>query len=1040
MNATVPFDPTQAGTSVRLRADPAQRGITTGRSRDDGDGLLIQVELVGRRRQFIHADELEPADAVLDEETALREGRCAGATSLRRILTAVQLEGRLNELIYCLDTTNTEFMPHQFKPLLALLDSPSKGLLIADEVGLGKTIEAGLIWTELRFRASATRLLVVCPAMLTQKWKDELAKRFGTRSQVLDAGGLLEWLESGHAQDHSGAIICSLQGIRPTRGWDDEKEPSQSPSARLARKLKEAEETQLFDLVVIDEAHYLRNEETSSAELGRMLRPVSDYLVLLTATPVNTRSTDLFNLVSLVDPEQFQFPHLFEQILDANRPLVQAANQLRRPGVSGEAIAALLDRAAEHWLLAESASLSLLRNDLAALDQVPALEAEERVDINQRLERVNLLGQVIVRTRKREVFTNRVERNARRVAAKMSPAEADFYRLVSEAIVNYAWRHAGVEGFLLAMPQRQMASSMYAAARRWLAQSGRVDMEEDESLSYEAFDAIDVGSAAPIVSYLSNMLAGRFDLAALREHDSKFDRLLHVLQLHEKEHPSQKVLLFSYFRGTLDYLHERLSEAGIPSLVVMGGDDKHALIKEFEENRRYRVLLSSEVAAEGVDLQFMRVVINYDLPWNPMKIEQRIGRVDRIGQIADAISIFNFVYADTIDDRILERLFERLKLFEESLGCTEEVLGDEITRLTRDLLSSRLTPEQELRRIDDTRAAIEQRQRDQALVESNEADLVGLGDYVRSRAEQAQRTQRRITDEDLVSHIRDYLDATASGYILRMDAAQPFQGILKLPAHTAARLAAFRTSHRLPTTRLENGHEERVVIRNHVSTGPVAGRFELINQYHPLIRMIAADPSVHETHKLLHAVRLAGPESAMDVAPGDYAFAVEKWTFAGAREEDSLRVVFTALNGAGSIDGDAAFDLLNGLRVIGGNWVDVGADLPMHAEALDKLDRARSKLASQFRSSRTVHEAENSDRVRLQRQSLERNAERRRESLLSRLRNAEAQGQKQSIKLTRGQLRKLGEQTEVALARVENGRVLRSERDTLVEGFLRVRG
>src|SRR3546814_12076383 len=107
----------------------------------------------------------------------------------------------------------------------------------------------------------------------------------------------------------------------------------------------------------------------------------------------------------------------------------------------------------------------------------------------------------------------------------------------------------------------------------------------------------------------------------------------------------------------------------------------------------------------------MRVIINYDLPWNPMKVEQRIGRIGRIGQQADAISIFNMVYADTIDERILIRLFERLQLFESSLGCTEEVLGESITGLTQDLLSARLTTEPEEKRIDDTVNAIEKKGR-----------------------------------------------------------------------------------------------------------------------------------------------------------------------------------------------------------------------------------------------------------------------------------------------------------------------------------------
>src|SRR3546814_7962008 len=113
-----------------------------------------------------------------------------------------------------------------------LLDSPSRGLLIADEVGLGKTIEAGLIWTELRFRTNATRLLVVCPAMLTDKWKKELSNRFGTDARIMGAAELLEWPERGATATPGAAIICSLQGIRPPSGWDHVKR-SEEPTSEL---------------------------------------------------------------------------------------------------------------------------------------------------------------------------------------------------------------------------------------------------------------------------------------------------------------------------------------------------------------------------------------------------------------------------------------------------------------------------------------------------------------------------------------------------------------------------------------------------------------------------------------------------------------------------------------------------------------------------------------------------------------------------------------------------------------------------------------
>ncbi len=181
--------------------------------------------------------------------------------------------------------TRTQFLPYQFKPVLQFLDSPSSGILIADEVGLGKTIEAGLIWTELRARQDARRLLVLCPAMLRDKWKMELAERFGVKADIVDAAELHARLQAVKDRKHEGfALIASVQGLRPSRGWNDKDEPAKSSSAELARFLDEFElDEPLLDLTIIDEAHYLRNQETQTYKLGALLRPVTLSMVMLSS-------------------------------------------------------------------------------------------------------------------------------------------------------------------------------------------------------------------------------------------------------------------------------------------------------------------------------------------------------------------------------------------------------------------------------------------------------------------------------------------------------------------------------------------------------------------------------------------------------------------------------------------------------------------------------------------------------------------------------------------------------------------------------------
>lgn len=1030
----------QRGTRVRSRHDAGLVGESTGRTRDDGDGLMVQVRFPGQQPRFEMAEDLEPADTELDDREQVLAGKFASASHLRKRLTSVQLAGQLSEMIYSLDTTDTQFMPHQFKPLLALLDSPSKGVLIADEVGLGKTIEAGLIWTELRFRTQATRLLVVCPAVLCDKWKHELYRRFGTTSQVMNARELLQHLQQGEAAPKVPAIICSLQGIRPPTDATDEDANMKSAVVRLARHLNDAQDQTLFDLVVIDEAHYLRNHQTSSAFLGQLLRPVAEYFVLLSATPVNNRSTDLFNLVSLVDPDQFRFEGEFENVLGANRPLVRLANQLKRPEASIGMVREALDEAELHWLFRNSESLKLLKESLGERDDVEVMAPEERVAMSHRLERVNLLGQVIVRSRKREVLENRVERLVQNFPVPMTTVEQDFYQRVTEAVISYGLHNGGIQGFLLATPQRQMSSCMFAAASRWLGRAGECSEEEAEAFAYDAFgEDVEPSELTSVSGHVARALAGHADLKALRAHDSKYEQLEALLKEYARDYPQERGIVFSYFRDTLGYLKERLESVGIPALVVMGGDDKQARIEEFQQSDRYKVLLASEVAAEGVDLQFMRFLVNYDLPWNPMRVEQRIGRIDRIGQQAPAISIVNLVYQDTIDDRILTRLFEKLKLFEDALGCTEDVLQDGISLLTRDLLSGHLTPEQQERRIDQARAVMEQNRRNMAEIQEHEADFVGLGEFVRNKVSHAHDTHRRITDQDLQLHIREYLEENAPGYAMRMDPGGA-TGSIRLGADATAKLIRFRESRQLPRSKLESGDDCEVVIRNHVNRGEHQAKYELINQYHPLVRMIADHETRSQHRDLVVAAEVELAQLGLDISPGDYAFAAEIWQFEGARREETIRACFLSVRGGEPIGGESGFDLINALRAQISDWVDIVPCLPDKAVAAELLESTKAALLRQFREARRAFQAENADRIRIQRESLARNLERRIGKLELAMQRVAESHRANYRRMAEGQIRDLRQKHDVAVAGLDQREQPSVTRSGLISGFVRIRG
>jgi SNF2 family DNA or RNA helicase len=703
-------------------------------------------------------DEPPPEDA-----EAIRTGRFGRAVDLRRRLTHIQLSGRLADLVYSMGTTNTDFYAHQYKPVLSFLESPSRGLLIADEVGLGKTIEAGLIWTELRARVDARRLLVVCPKMLCDKWRLELRNRFGVDAVIVDATELTDELERSRPQfPASQAMIASMQGIRPPLDWEEDVE-SNSTRRRLAKVLRGAAgQDPLLDLVIIDEAHYMRNPETATHQIGRLLREVAENIVLLSATPINLKSEDLFSLLNLVDPESFAYREQFEHVLAANEPLVLARLAALAKTGSVDVVLKYLVEARSFATLTGSKQLELLTTELASWGDRPWRDAQ-RVRVADRIERMNSLSRVLTRTRKTEVTERKVVRDPRVRSIEMAPVEREFYALVTQTIKQYAWENDVSDGFLLATPQRQLSSSMYAAAASWTAQ----DRDEIEELVYEDSGAeVKQVEISGFRQFLLNRIRGNYELAALRRDDSKFECLSNTLVEYFSTYPEEKVVLFSYFRGTLRYLEERLRDLGVTATLLMGGmkEDKTTIINRFQSDPNIRVLLSSEVASEGVDLQFSRFLINYDLPWNPMKVEQRIGRIDRLGQTAEKILILNFVYADTIDARIVERLYERLDLFKRALGGLEGVLGETIQQLTTELLTGRLSPQEEEERITQTALALERRNQSEQELEEQAGQLIAHSDYILKKVHAAREFSRQITADDLIVYVRDYLERFAPGH------------------------------------------------------------------------------------------------------------------------------------------------------------------------------------------------------------------------------------------------------------------------------------
>ncbi|MGH3874432.1 MAG: DEAD/DEAH box helicase [Pseudonocardiaceae bacterium] len=427
--------------------------------------------------------------------------------------------------------------------------------ILADEVGLGKTIEAGLVLSELRMRGLADRALVVTPAGLVGQWREELERKFALPTTVAARGG---WESDGDRP----VVLASLAAAR--------RDP-----------LKAAVLDERWDVVIVDEAHRLRNPSSASGRLARALR--TRYLLLLTATPVENRLQDLYELVNLVAPG-----------------LLGTAAQFH--STHGNA----------------DAGVDALRN-------VAALRARTR--------------EIMVRHRRSEVAVLLPQRLAETVLVTPCDAERSLYADIVARIRDEA-RSASPARLLTLRSLTRLAGSSPAAVAPTLDKVGWAD------------------------------LTAR---ARAIERPRKTGELLARLRTHVER--GEKVLVFTAFRHTLDALAAEVEAAGIPAACYHGSlsrRDKDAAVEEFRGD--VPVLLSTESAGEGRNLQFCHVMINVDLPWNPMQIEQRLGRLHRVGQEHDVL-LANLVSRGTIEERILHVLESKINLFELVVGELDMILG-----------------------------------------------------------------------------------------------------------------------------------------------------------------------------------------------------------------------------------------------------------------------------------------------------------------------------------------------------------------------------
>lgn len=970
------FEGFTKGDRVRLKNDPSRAGEITGTTRQVAGKTYYAVRLGdGTGTQMFPVGQLEAQIREADALDDLRNRRLSPPETLRRLLTHIRLTGRLSNMIYSMEATNTEFHAYQFKPVVKLLNAPTRGLLIADEVGLGKTIEAGLIWTELVARLDVSRLLVVCPKSLTEKWRLELREKFGVHAKIVGAAELVQTMEADVGSSDGFALIASLSSMRPPKEWEEES--CGSERAKLARYLRDAaDDRTIFDLVIFDEAHHLRNPETLGHGFARLALAAADYKLLLSATPINLRSEDLRSLLRLLDPETFENAYMFALLEEENVPLVAAREKALSPATGFGELLETVRAIPRGEVLRIDQRLDILQKQLA--DAGLADSQKVRASIAAQLEEMSLLGSVVNRTRRRDVNDFMVERRVHHHLWDMTGEAREFYDQASDIVRQHAWELSASERFLLATPQRLIASSLPAAFEHWASRAPDFSVDDPDA---------DQSAAGPLVAKLATICRDPERLARLKAEDTKYDRLRAALRQGWDRSPEEKVIVFSSFRRTIDYLSRRLADDGVPVETLHGSikDDRQAVLGRFANSQRRAVLLTSEVGGEGLDLQFCRTMINYDLPWNPMKVEQRIGRIDRIGQKAPSIEVISLVCRDTIEQQVYDRLYSRILRIERTLGSFESILGAEMAELERRLLDPELDDEEKGREVDRAAQAMENRHKEQEKLEKEAAGLIAHGDMILARIYDNYRPERRIMGPELAEYVGDALAGRYPGS--RVDAVQGESDLfdISLTAEAHFAFAEFLRSNRSRyRTLLRREQRLRMAFARGSGTGP---RHELVGTVHPLVRFAAAiREEAARAAPLRPAVALSLPaEAGASFAPGRYRCAVQSWTVDGLVRTDLIAFAACA-DGAGStLDPDAAEALLRA-ALEKGSWMSAADAQSLAADASEIEDRLlRGDLDRRFGDFLAEEQARHDDRAATGIAQLERYREKKRSEIEERL-------------------------------------------------------
>jgi len=693
------------GQIVCLRAEPTRSGPVIEILPVVGGRARYRIFHSPTNIQEYHEDQLINAEST-SKPTNLSEKLAAeqllDVPLFQARLTAARLSHPQIDNLYSLKSARIKFIPFQFKPLLRFLRAEQPRLLIADEVGVGKTIESGLILRELQTRQQLENILIVCPKALVNKWRAEM-RRFDEDFRVLTSKELSYCLRETDLNDgvwpseYSRAIV-HIELLRIDKYSQGMKGRSPNPGFFTLKPSPH------FSLMIVDEAHHLRNAGTSSHEIVKFLCEITEAVIFLSATPLHLGNRNLYTLLNLLRPDLFIDVTVFNEMMEPNQYINQAIRHVRNRAPKDTwqnlVFQALQNARTTKW------GEQVLRQDPRFADWYQKFKNRvtltdlERINCLRDLEEVHSLAHIMNRTRRRDIGRFTI-REPYVISVPFSPEQKEFYQALIEfrREILSLYYEENVIRLIIDTLERQAASCLPALipTLNEFIQTGKfTPFHISDDIEFEDEDS---ALSTNLLDKAENLRSLSASLSS--SEDPKLAKLIQIIEEALKGNGSGKVLIFSYFLHTLSYLQKHLHEAGYRVEVINGkiNDDIREHLRDrfrlpSKNKNSLDILLSSEVGCEGLDYEFCDRLVNYDIPWNPMRIEQRIGRIDRMGQKSEKVLIYNFVTPGTVEDRIFYRCFDRLGIFQDTIGDLEEVLGDVLNDLNRLALDSTLSPEQ----------------------------------------------------------------------------------------------------------------------------------------------------------------------------------------------------------------------------------------------------------------------------------------------------------------------------------------------------------